>query len=219
MEVELELVDILSFLPSPSDFSSELSASTSPSPLSTKPRACSACGGWTTRRALDVKTNSTALTLEPSHPLISLTLFRKVTAKLSLTVPELTTDMKWITLHCHLIHHDWAFLEKGTRSPNSCCSEALEWPSSSTTTTTQRLAVLGSSDVLMSNNGWMCVTKWAIELNTFSESFLAKRTFFLLSWAAPFSYFMFFHVQIFKSSDTFRYRKRENTDCILARNG
>lgn len=40
--MELELLDILSIFPSPSDFSSELSESTSPSPLSTKPRACSA---------------------------------------------------------------------------------------------------------------------------------------------------------------------------------
>lgn len=43
--MELELLDILSVFPSPSDFSSELSESTSPSPLSTNPRACSAWGG------------------------------------------------------------------------------------------------------------------------------------------------------------------------------
>lgn len=42
--MELELLDIRSFLPSLSDFSSALSESTSPSPPSTKPRACSALG-------------------------------------------------------------------------------------------------------------------------------------------------------------------------------
>lgn len=42
--MEPELLDILSVFPSPSDFSSELSESTSPSPLSTNPRACSAWG-------------------------------------------------------------------------------------------------------------------------------------------------------------------------------
>lgn len=43
--MELELLDILSVFPSLSDFSSELSESMSPSPLSTKPRACNAWGG------------------------------------------------------------------------------------------------------------------------------------------------------------------------------
>lgn len=57
-EVELELLDILSFLPSPSDFSSALSESTSPSPLSTKPRACSAYGGDTQTHTHSVLKNT-----------------------------------------------------------------------------------------------------------------------------------------------------------------
>lgn len=70
---------------------------------------------------------------------------------------------------------DWAVFGQGTQSLNSCCSEALKWPSPWTTTAaTQRPAVPGSSDVWTCSTVNKCAWKRQREQSSWTSSIKAS---------------------------------------------